>query len=155
MLNKKLVALFATAVLTTSLFVGCGEKKEETTTETTKTEQGFTGVKTGEVAGEESTTIAEVTFENGTPVSVNIDVKNADGSMKAEASAAGTYDMKNNGKKWHEQVDLLEEAIVDNNFDLSKINLTDEDGHTDAVSGVSIKVGAFVEAVQNALDQAK
>lgn len=155
MLNKKLVALFATAVVTTSLFVGCGEKKEETSKENTKTEQGFTGVKTGEVAGEENTTVAEVTFENGTPVSVSIDVKNADGTTKGGASAAGTYDMNNNGKKWHEQVDLLEEALVNNNFDLSKITLIDDKGHTDAVSGVTIKVGTFIEAVQNALDQAK
>ena len=57
--------------------------------------------------------------------------------------------------KWHEQIDALEAAIAENNFDLSKINLTDEDGHTDAVSGVSIKVKSYVEAVQNALDQAK
>ncbi|MEN8078056.1 hypothetical protein ABFP60_13910 [Clostridioides difficile] len=154
MLNKKLVALFATAIVTTSLFVGCGEKKAEDASGT-QTEQGFTGVKKAEIAGEKDTTIAEVTFENGTPVAVNIDSKNADGSMKSEASASGAYDMKNDGKKWHEQVDLLEEAIVDNKFDLSKINITDEEGHTDAVSGVSIKVGAYVEAVQEALDQAK
>ena len=63
--------------------------------------------------------------------------------------------MKNDGMKWHEQIDALEAAIAENNFDLSKINLTDEDGHTDAVSGVSIKVKSYVEAVQNALDQAK
>ena len=99
--------------------------------------------------------LIEVTFENGTPVSVNIDTKNEDGSMKSEASASGAYDMKNDGKKWHEQIDLLEEAIVENNFDLSKINITDEDGHTDAVSGVSIKVKSYVDAVQEALNQAK
>ena len=63
--------------------------------------------------------------------------------------------MKNDGKKWHEQIDLLEEAIVENNFDLSKINITDEAGHTDAVSGVSIKVKGYVDAVQEALDQVK
>ena len=30
--------------------------------------------------------------------------------MKSEASASGAYDMKNDGKKWHEQIDLLEEV---------------------------------------------
>lgn len=147
MINKKIVSLVAATMVVGTLFVGCGEKKESV--------EGFTGVKTAEIAGEKDTTIAEVTFENGTPVSVNIDTKNADGSMKSEASASGAYDMKNNGKKWHEQIDLLEEAIVKNNFDLSKINITDEEGHTDAVSGVSIKVKGYVEAVQEALDQAK
>lgn len=158
MINKKLVALAAATMVVSTLFVGCGEKKADETAGNTSTEtstEGFTGVKTAEVAGEEDTTIAEVTFENGTPVSVNIDVKNADGSMKSEASESGAYDMKNDGKKWHEQIDLLEEAIAENNFDLSKINITDEDGHTDAVSGVSIKVKSFVDAVQEALDQAK
>ena len=75
--------------------------------------------------------------------------------MKSEASVSGEYDMKNDGKKWHEQIDLLEEAIVENNFDLSKINITDDEGHTDAISGVSIKVKGFVDAVQEALDQVK
>ncbi|MBO5348461.1 MAG: FMN-binding protein, partial [Clostridia bacterium] len=76
------------------------------------------------------------------------------GSSKAEASEAGTYDMNNApGKKWHEHVDLLEEAIVSNEFDLSKLNVTD--GKTDAVSGVTISVQEFVDAVQNALEQAK
>ncbi len=154
MINKKLVALAAATMVVSTLFVGCGENKADETAENTSTE-AFTGVKTAEIAGEEDTTIAEVTFENGTPVSVNIDSKNADGSMKSEASISGAYDMKNDGKKWHEQIDLLEEAIVENNFDLSKINITDEDGHTDAVSGVSIKVKSFVDAVQEALDQVK
>ncbi|WP_195953309.1 FMN-binding protein [Clostridium saudiense] len=149
MINKKLVALAAATMVVSTLFVGCGEKKAEESAE------AFTGVKTAEIAGEKDTTIAEVTFENGTPVSVNIDTKNEDGSMKSEASASGAYDMKNDGKKWHEQIDLLEEAIVENNFDLSKINITDEEGHTDAVSGVSIKVKGYVDAVQEALDQVK
>ncbi|WP_195469594.1 FMN-binding protein [Clostridium sp. D43t1_170807_H7] len=149
MINKKLVALAAATMVVGTLFVGCGEKQAEESSE------GFTGVKIAEIAGESDTTIAEVTFENGTPVSVNIDTKNEDGSMKSEASASGAYDMKNDGKKWHEQIDLLEEAIVENNFDLSKINITDEDGHTDAVSGVSIKVKGYVDAVQEALDQVK
>ena len=149
MINKKLVSIVAATMLVGTLFVGCGEKKAD------ESAAGFTGVKTAEIAGEKDTTIAEVTFENGTPVSVNIDTKNEDGSMKSEASASGAYDMKNDGKKWHEQIDLLEEAIVENNFDLSKINITDEDGHTDAVSGVSIKVKSYVDAVQESLNQAK
>lgn len=154
MINKKLVALAAATMVVSTLFVGCGENKtEEPSTEGTSKEN--TTVKTVEIPGEEDTTIVELTLENGTPVSVNIDTKNADGSMKSEASASGAYDMKNNGKKWHEQIDLLEEAIANNNFDLSKINITDEEGHTDAVSGVSIKVKGYVDAVQEALDQVK
>ncbi|WP_297712973.1 FMN-binding protein [Clostridium sp.] len=154
MINKKLVALAAATMVVSTLFVGCGgNKAEEQSTEGSSQEN--TTVKTVEIPGEEDTTIVELTLENGTPVSVNIDTKNADGSMKSEASVSGEYDMKNDGKKWHEQIDLLEEAIVENNFDLSKINITDDEGHTDAISGVSIKVKGFVDAVQEALDQVK
>ena len=154
MINKKLVALAAATMVVSTLFVGCGgSNTEESSTEGTST--GNNTVKTVEIPGEEDTTIVELTLENGTPVDVNIDTKNADGSMKSEASASGAYDMKNDGKKWHEQIDLLEDAIVENNFDLSKINITDEAGHTDAVSGVSIKVKGYVDAVQEALDQVK
>ena len=76
--------------------------------------------------------------------------------MKSEASKSGAYDMKNEpGKKWHEQADLLEEFIVANDFDLSKVTLTNDEGNTDAVSGVTIKVKGYLDAVQDALDQAK
>lgn len=154
MINKKLVALAASTMVVSALFVGCGESKaDESSTEGTSKENST--VKTVEIPGEEDTTIVELTLEDGTPVAVNIDTKNADGSMKSEASASGAYDMKNDGKKWHEQIDLLEEAIAKNNFDLSKINITDDEGHTDAVSGVSIKVKGYVDAVQEALDQVK
>lgn len=148
MINKKLFSLAAATMVVSSLFVGCGGNDDEASKKNTT-------VKTVEIPGEEDTTIVELTLEDGTPVSVNIDVKNADGSMKSEASISGAYDMKNNGKKWHEQIDLLEDAMAENKFDLSKINITDEDGHTDAVSGVSIKVKGYVDAVQEALNQAK
>ena len=36
-----------------------------------------------------------------------------------------------------------------------EINLTDEDGHTDAVTGVSIKVGSYLDLVTQALEQTK
>ena len=133
--------VIAAALLSAMVLTGCGSK-------------GFTGEKTGEVDSQGNKTIATVQFEEGTPVSVNIDVIQADGSSKVEASESGAYDMKNEpGKKWHEQVDLLEEAIVANNFELDKLNVTE--GKTDAVSGVSISVSEFLEATQAALDQAK
>ena len=86
---------------------------------------------------------------------VDIDTEQEDGSMKSEASKSGAYDMKNEpGKKWHEQVDLLEETIVKDEFSLDKITCDDE-GKPDAISGVTIKVNGYLDAVQDALDQAK
>ena len=49
-------------------------------------------------------------------------------------------------------MDLLEDFIVANNFDVTKVTLTDEDGHTDAVSGVSIKVASYLYLVKKALE---
>lgn len=135
--------VIATALLAAMALTGCGSK-------------AFTGEKVGEVASAfGGKTIATVKFEEGKPVSVELDVKNDDGSLKSEASKSGEYDLKNEpGKKWHEQADLFEEALVENNFDISKIAVNEE-GKTDAVSGVSIAVSEFLEATQAALDQVK
>ena len=140
-MKKKVIAVVLLAAMA---LTGCGSK-------------GFTGEKVGKVKDEfGGTTIATVKFEEGKPVSVDIDTEQEDGSMKSEASKSGAYDMKNEpGKKWHEQADLLEEFIVANDFDLSKVTLTNDEGNTDAVSGVTISVQEFVDAVQNALEQAK
>lgn len=137
---KKII--ITSTLLAAMALTGCGSK-------------GFTGEKVGEVQGGfGGTTKATVKFEEGKPVSVEIDNIGEDGSSKAEASESGAYDMMNApGNKWHEQVNLLEEAIVSNEFELSKLNVTE--GKTDAVSGVIISVQEFVDAVQNALDQAK
>ena len=140
-MKKRVIAV---VLLVAMALTGCGSK-------------GFTGEKVGEIEDSKgNVTMATVQFENGKAVAVDIDVKQADGSMKSEASKSGAYDMKNEpGKKWHEQADLLEEFIVANDFDLSKVTLTNDEGNTDAVSGVTIKVKGYLDAVQDALDQAK
>ena len=140
-MKKKVIAV---TLLAAMALTGCGSK-------------GFAGEKVGKIEDSKgNVTMATVQFENGKAVAVDIDVKQADGSMKSEASKSGAYDMKNEpGKKWHEQADLLEEFIVANDFDLSKVTLTNDEGNTDAVSGVTIKVKGYLDAVQDALDQAK
>ena len=140
-MKKKVIAV---TLLAAMALTGCGSK-------------GFTGEKVGKVEDDKgNTTTATVQFEDGKAKSVDIDVKQADGSMKSEASKSGAYDMKNEpGKKWHEQADLLEEFIVANDFDLSKVTLTNDEGNTDAVSGVTIKVKGYLDAVEDALKQAK
>lgn len=124
----------------------------------TENNSTFTGVKTIEtpakLTGERTETlITEVTFEEGKPVDVNFDIRFEDGTMKYQASLDGKYGMDKVAKEpWHKQSDLLEEAIKNNNFDLNKITYSDEAGHTDAVSGVSINVKPFIVAVQEVLD---
>ncbi len=138
-MKKKVIAV---ALLAAMALTGCGSK-------------GFTGEKVGKAENSKGDiTIATVQFEDGKAKSVEIDVEQADGTMKSEQSKSGAYDMKNEpGKKWHEQADLFEEAIVSNGFELSKLNVVE--GKTDAVSGVTIAVTDFVSAVEDALNQAK
>ena len=152
MLNKRLLSTISALTITATMFMGC-----QTTTPTP--EAKFSGVKTIELAYSETSkdmVVAEVTFENGVPKDVNIDVKLEDGTMKSKLSADGGYIMDPNAQYlWHEQIDLIENTIKENNFDLSKITLTDEAGHTDAISGVSMKISSYLNTVQKALDEVK
>lgn len=116
-----------------------------------ETEFGYSGVKKSEFPAESGTDIIEIVYDNGKAVNLNIDMIQADGTSKRTASEEGTYDMGGE-LAWHEQIDELQKFIVANNFDLTKLTLTDEDGHTDAVAGVSIKVGSYVELVKKALE---
>lgn len=119
-------------------------------------DKGFTGTKEGVIEGEKGNTVATVTFEDGKATDVQIDVKNTDGTMKSDASKDGSYDMNNApSMKWHEQVDALEDFLKANDFDTTKVTLTNDAGNTDAVTGVSIKVGDYLKAVDAALEAAK
>ena len=116
--------------------------------------EAFTGEKVGEVVADSGDkTIATVKFENGEPVDVDIDVETKDG-MKSQLSKDGSYDRMNDGMKWHEQADALEDMIIAENFDLAKITI-DDSGKTDAITGVSIDVDEYLEAIQKALNQVK
>ncbi|GAA0085523.1 hypothetical protein UT300007_19620 [Clostridium sp. CTA-7] len=124
-------------------------------------ETGYTGAKIAETpydstGKKKDIVVTKVVFNHGKPVGVNIDVKQEDGTMKRKASEEGKYVMKEGeAKKWHEQMELLEKFMIENNFDLSKVKLTNDEGNTDAVSGVSIKVGTYVKAVKDVLDSVK
>lgn len=161
-MKRKLLAGLCVSMLTLSL-VGCSssdDKKEDAGSEKPPVEEskGFTGEKTVETKYEEGKAdmvVTTIKFENGAPVDVKIDVKTEDGKMKKELSEAGDYKMANETAPWHEQMAALEKAIIENDFDLDKITLSDADGHTDAVSGVTIKVPGYLEGVKACLAAAK
>ncbi|HEY4392316.1 MAG TPA: FMN-binding protein [Paenibacillus sp.] len=71
---------------------------------------------------------------------------------KITSSKEGTYGMKAGGasSEWHEQADALDKFLIEKQ-DPAAITLNDE-GKTDAVSGVSIHVGDFVNLAKAALD---
>lgn len=75
------------------------------------------------------------------------------GTDKKTRSLDGQYPMVANGgaiAEWHVQAEKVEDFLVKTQ-DVEKITLTDADGHTDAVSGATIKVGNFVTLVNEAL----
>ena len=96
-------------------------------------------------------TTATVTYENGTPINIRFDYINEDGSSKYAQSAAGEYVMSETGLPWNEQADAIGGYLSDHNYDINSFELSDDEGHTDAITGVSIKIPDFIEAARLAL----
>ena len=93
-----------------------------------------------------------VTVADGKITAVNWDAVMEDGSRKSVMSENGEYTMTVDGPTWAEQSKALAEALIENQS-LSFLN-PNEEGKTDAVSGVSISVGGFINLAQQCLDQA-
>ena len=93
-----------------------------------------------------------MTVKDGKITEVNWDSIGEDGSKKSVLSESGEYVMTEDGPTWAEQAKALTEALVENQ------NLTfltmDEQGKTDAVSGVSISVGGFAALAEQCLNEA-
>lgn len=101
--------------------------------------------------------IANVKVADGKIAEVSFDAINQEGGInKKELSIAGGYDMKTAGAQsdWHEQIKLAEDELVKTQ-DPAKLSYTDQDGHTDAISGCTITVKEYYTVAQQAIDQAK
>lgn len=91
--------------------------------------------------------------------SVYLDTTYTSGENVTTKKALGNdYNMKtysNATLEWYEQMNLLEKKVVEEQG-IDFINWTDaERTTTDSVSGVTIKINAIYEALNNALKQAK
>lgn len=99
----------------------------------------------------------EITIEGGKITKVVWDgISEKDENLsKKTASSSSQYDMKKVGARWdwHEQAQAMEDFVVQSGG-LSQIVLIDEQGHVDAVTGVSVKVKIFKELATEALLQA-
>lgn len=169
---KKLIGFMLILTVVGSLFIGCG-KKEDTTpaAESTNTES-TASTETTEPSGSElvdGTYFAEEEkFEDsGWKYVLTLEVKDGKiskvdwngvninaGKDKKTISKDGEYGMVAKGKaiaEWHDQAAAVEAFLLETQ-DVSKITLTDADGHTDAISGATIKVGSFVNLVTKALE---
>jgi hypothetical protein len=100
----------------------------------------------------------EITVVNGYIAAVDWDaIAEEDERTKDEISAAGEYPMVESGgaqAPWHEQAALAENHLIAIQ-DPAKINYIDDEGHTDAITGVSIHVNELFDLAEYALKWAK
>ena len=79
-----------------------------------------------------------------------------DDVLTTKKTLGDAYNMKQAsevGKERFEQVNLLEAKVVENlNITFMTLN---NDGNTDAIAGVTMKIDALYKALENALNQAK
>ncbi|NCB01933.1 MAG: hypothetical protein EOM67_07170 [Spirochaetia bacterium] len=91
--------------------------------------------------------------ENGNIVNVYWSALNEKGDDKKVYDMDGKYNMKAYGKaqaEWYEQAAKVEQYLLDSQ-DVAKISYTDDEGHTDAIGGVSIHVNSLFELAAQAL----
>lgn len=97
----------------------------------------------------------EVTIVDGKISKVNWSGEHKDGgNHKKDASKNGEYQMVENGgaqAAWFEQAMKVETYLIEQQ-DPSVITYSDDEGHTDVISGASINVKGFFTLVQKALD---
>lgn len=127
-------------------------KKEETTAETTLLDGTYTAEAAEFDKGGFKSTMS-LTIADGKITEVVWDGYNEAGEFKSVLSADGAYVMSEdkNALTWQEQaMALAEYAIANQSFDIP----VDEGGKTDAVAGVSISVGEFINLASKCLEQA-
>ncbi|RCX13583.1 major membrane immunogen (membrane-anchored lipoprotein) [Fontibacillus phaseoli] len=99
---------------------------------------------------------ADVVIAAGKIVKVNFSGVNEAGEDKKQNSIDGKYGMKANGgslAEWHEEAATAETYLVEKQDPAS---LTfNEEGKTDAISGVTISLKSYFDLVTKALEQAK
>ena len=93
-----------------------------------------------------------MTVKDGKITEVAWESVGEDGSKKSVLSENGEYVMTEDGLTWKEQAEAMAAALVENqSLEFANLN---EQGKTDAVSGVSISVGGFVNLAQQCMNQA-
>lgn len=166
---KKLLSLGLALIVSVGMLVGCRSGQEPTSNETSQEENKATeeakyedGIYFAQEDGfsEKSGWKYMVTLkvEDGKIVEAEWNGANKEaGRDKITLSEAGEYGMVENGgaqARWHEQAAKAEAYLIEKQ-DPTAIEYTDEEGHTDAISGVSIHVSEFFNLAEKALEEAK
>ena len=93
-----------------------------------------------------------MTVADGKITEVNWEAVGEDGNKKSVLSENGEYVMTEDGLTWKEQAEALASALIENqSLDFLQVN---EQGKTDAVSGVSISVGGFISLAEKCMNEA-
>ena len=181
MKRMKWLSLLLMLTLVTTLFIGCaGEKdvaKTDSVDKNTETTETSGSSEAEETVTEETVTEGEyadglyfaqedefpesgwksmVTLEvkDGKIVAVDWNAASKNGGLdKKQASEQGFYPMVAAGgaqSEWHEQAAAVEAYLLETQ-DPTAIEYKDDEGHTDAISGVSIHVNDFYGVVEKAL----
>ena len=149
---KKYFVLCLMLVLSLFVFTGCekvetGNYKEGT----------YFGTYEDNYDGKAVATAVVYVDANGVIKSVFLDTVYEKNDVLTTKKALGDeYNMKSAseaGKEWYEQVNLIENKVIQNQgIEFMTLN---EDGKTDTIAGVTMKVNALYEALNNALSKAK
>lgn len=150
---KKYFGLIACLLLSLFVFTGCEKVENGNYKEGT-----YFGAYEDNYGGSKSMATAVVYVDqNGMIKSVFLDTVYKKGDvLTTKKTLKDEYGMKPNSevsKEWYEQVNLIETKVIENQ-DISFIKLN-EDGKTDTIAGVTMKVNALYEALNNALTKAK
>lgn len=156
---KKILAYFVFIILL--VISGC------TPVENGKYKAGtYYGTAVDNYGGESNTATALIYVNNeGVIESVFLDTTyNKDGVVTTKKTLGDEYGMKDTsnsignipgGAEWYEQVANLENKVIEEQ-DLEWLTWSDDEQTvTDSVSGVTIKINALVNALNDALSQAK
>lgn len=150
---KKYFGILIAIVMCVFVFTGCEKVSEGNYKEGT-----YYGSVVDSYGGSNAVASAVVYVDStGMIKSVFLDtVYTKDDVLTTKKTLGDAYNMKQAsevGKEWFEQVNLIEAKVIENqNITFMTLN---EDGKTDTIAGVTMKVDALYKALENALNQAK
>ena len=150
---KKYFGILIAIVMCVFVFTGC-----EKVSEGNYKEGNYYGSVVDSYGGSNAVASAVVYVDStGMIKSVFLDtVYTKDDVLTTKKTLGDAYNMKQAsevGKEWFEQVNLIEAKVIENqNITFMTLN---EDGKTDTIAGVTMKVDALYKALENALNQAK
>lgn len=156
-MKKLLACLFCASVLLAGCGSGSGDSSSVKTGE---------GTATSESQGETLTTTAKVELDGDKFTKVEIDetYKDKDGNDTTKKTLGADYGMKDTsakmgkiegGGEWFEQIKFLEDYIVKNGVDGIELGDDGKATNEDVLTGCTINIKPYVEAVKAAKDNAK